>query len=209
MQTIHSQSDASIDRVRSPATVREATRILGLIDAMGLLRLREPIPYLQLSLLREAANAAANAGIGQHAAAVLADPHLSHQVLLATLRQLAEALEDSPVPNTEARELASVFGWELLSDLVHSSPASLRRYASTVRVAPDDVAGRMHWLAKVVGHLRGAYNDAGIRRWFERPRAQLQGRPPREFLLQPWTPDQPEVQAVWSLARSLAGAGGA
>lgn len=207
MQTIRSQSDTGIDRVRSPAAVREATRVLGLIDAMGLLKLREPIPYLRLSLLREAANAAAHAGIGQHAAAVLADPQLSQQVLLATLRQLAEALEDSPVPNTEARELASVFGWELLSDMVHSSPASLRRYASTARATPDDVAGRMHWLAKIVGHLRGAYNDAGIRRWFERPRAQLQGRAPNEFLLQRWTPDQPEVEAVRSLARSLAGAG--
>ncbi len=209
MRAIRSQSDTGIDRVRSPAAVREATRILGLIDAMGLLKLREPIPYLRLSLLREAANAAAHAGIGQHAAAVLADPQLSQQVLLATLRQLAEALEDSPVPSTEARELASVFGWELLSDMVHSSPASLRRYASTVRAAPDDVAGRMHWLAKIVGHLRGAYNDAGIRRWFERPRAQLQGRAPNEFLLQPWTPDQPGVEVVWSLARSLAGAGAA
>lgn len=209
MQAIRSQSDTRIDRVRSPAAVREATRILGLIDAMGLLRLREPIPYLRLSLLREAANAAAQAGIGQHAAAVLADPQLSQPVLLAALRQLAEALEESPVPDTEARELASVFGWDLLSDMVHSSPASLRRYASTARTAPDDVAGRMHWLAKIVGHLRGAYNDAGIRRWFERPRVQLQGRAPNEFLHQPWTPDQPEVEAVRSLARSLAGAGAA
>ena len=183
--------------------------MLGLIDAMGLLKLREPIPYLQLSLLREAANAASNAGIGQHAAALLADPQLSQQVLLATLRQLAEALEDSPLPNTEARELASVFGWEVLSELVHSSPVSLRRYASTARTAPDDVAGRMHWLAKIVGDLRGAYNDAGIRRWFERPRAQLDGHSPNEFLLRPWTPDQPEVEAVRNLAKSLAGAGAA
>jgi len=209
MVAIRSQSANPIDRVRSPAAVREATRVLGLIDAMGLLRLREPIPFLRLSLLREAANAAASAGIGQHAAAVLADPELSPQVLAATLRQLADALEDSPLPKSEARELATVFGWELLSEMVNSSPVSLRRYASTVREAPDDVAGRMHWLAKVVGQLRGAYNDAGIRRWFERPRAQLQGRAPKEFLRQSWTPDQPEVEAVLRLARSLAGAGAA
>lgn len=208
MQPIHSQSDPT-DRVRSPQAVREATRVLGLIDAMGLLKLREPIPYLQLSLLREAANAAARAGIGQHAAAVLADPQLNRRVLLLTLRQLAEALEDSPLPDSEARELASVFGWDLLSSMVHSSPASLRRYASTLRKAPDDVAGRMHWLAKVVGDLRGAYNDAGIRRWFDRPRVQLQGQAPNDFLRRPWTPDQPDVAAVRSLATSLAGAGAA
>ena len=209
MQAIRSQSAIPMDRVRSPAAVREATRVLGLIDAMGLLRLREPIPYLRLSLLRQAANAAADAGIGQHAAAVLADPELSPQLLAATLRQLADALEDSPLPKSEARELASVFGWELLSEMVSSSPVSLRRYASTQREAPDDIAGRMHWLAKVVGQLRGAYNDAGIRRWFERPRAQLQGEAPKAFLVRSWSPDQPDIEAVWKLARSLAGAGAA
>jgi hypothetical protein len=208
MHEIHSQSDAAY-RVRSPEAVREATRVLGLIDAMGLLKLREPITSLQLSLLREAANAAAQRGIGQHAAAVLAGPQPNRRVVLLALRQLAEALEDSPLPDSEARELARVFGWDPLALMVHSSPASLRRYASTLREAPDDVAGRLHWLAKVVGDLRGAYNDAGIRRWFDRPRVQLQGQAPNDLLHQEWTPDQPEIAAVRSLSTSLAGAGAA
>lgn len=176
---------------------------------MGLLKLPQPITYLQLSFLREAANAAAQAGIGQHAAAVLAEPQPNQTVVLRALKQLAEALEDSPLPDREARELAAVFGWEGLALMVHSSPASLRRYASTVREAPDDVAGRLHWVAKVVGDLRGAYNDAGIRRWFDRPRVQLEGQAPIALLRRKWTPDEPEIVAVRSLATSLAGAGAA
>jgi hypothetical protein len=208
MATIHSQS-AAADRVRSPQIVREAIRVLGLIDAMGLLKLEEPVTYLQLSHLREAANAAAHAGIGRHAAAILAEPKPDTRVLLLALRGLAEALEDSPLPNSEARELARVFGWDPLARMVHSSPASLRRYASALREAPDDVAGRLHWLAKVVGDLRGAYSDAGIRRWFARPRVQLEDLAPKDLLREGWTPDQPEISAVRRLANSLVGAGAA
>lgn len=208
MQQIHSESRGA-DQVRSPEAVREAIRVLGLMDAMGLLKLREPVTYLQLSVLREAANAAADAGIGRNAAALLADPRPTARRVLLALRQLAAALEDSPLPENEARELASVFGWDSLATLVNSSPASLRRYASTLRKAPDDVAGRLHLLAKVVGDLKGAYNDAGIRRWFERPRVQLDGRAPRDLLRGEWTPDQSHVLAVRGLANSLVGAGAA
>lgn len=208
MQPIRSESRQA-DHVRSPEAAREAIRVLGLMDAMGLLKLREPVTYLQLSLLREAANTAAQVGIGRSAAALLADPAPKPRVVLRALRQLAEALEDSPVPVTEARELGRVFGWDALALMVHSSPASLRRYAATLREAPDDVAGRLHLLAKIIGSLKGAYNEAGIRRWFSRPRVQLDGQAPGDLLRGDWTPDQPEVLAVRVLADSLLGAGAA
>jgi hypothetical protein len=208
MRQIRSQP-ARRDDVTSPEAVREAIRVLGLVDAMGLLQLKEPATYFQLSILREAANAAADAGIGRSAAALLARDQPDARLVLAALRQLAEALEDSPLPQGEARELGRVLGWDLLAAMVHASPVSLRRYASSVREAPDGVAGRLHLLALVVGNLKGAYNDAGIRRWFERPRVQLRGRAPKQLLHGEWTPDQPEVLAVRDLADSLAGAGAA
>lgn len=208
MQQIRSEPTRR-DDVRSPEAVREAIRVLGLLDAMGILQLREPATYFQLSFLREAANAAAHAGIGRNAAALLAGGQPNARRVLLALRQLAEALEDSPLPHREARELGRVLGWDLLAAMANSSPVSLRRYASTVREAPDDVGGRLHLLAKIVGNLKGAYNDAGIRRWFERPRVQLQGHAPKDLLHGDWTPDQPEVLAVQDLANSLAGAGAA
>lgn len=208
MQQVRLESTGR-DDVRSPEAVREAIRVLGLMDAMGLLELREPATYFRLSLLREAANVAARAGIGRSAAALLAGDRPNSRRVLLALRQLAQALEDSPLPPHEARELGRVLGWDLLATMAGSSPISLRRYASTVREAPDEIAGRLHLLAKIVGDLKGAYNDAGIRRWFERPRVQLHGRAPKDLLHGDWSPDQPEVVAVRELANSLAGAGAA
>lgn len=111
------------------------------------------------------------------------------------------------MPQPEIRELLTTFDAEELAGLVGASQSSLRRYALGARTTPDDTAARVHWLAKVVGDLRGAYNAAGVRRWFERPRAQLDGRPPRALLLGGWDPDDPGPRAVRDLARALSGAG--
>jgi hypothetical protein len=86
---------------------------------------------------------------------------------------------------------------------------SLRRYAAKSRTIPDLVAARLHFLALVVGDLGGAYNDFGIRRWFERPRSQLDGKAPRQILRGPWTPDDAVVQTLRALAADLAGPGAA
>lgn len=187
--------------------MREAIRVLALMDATGLLKLRDPVVDLRLSTLREAAHTAARAGIGRNAAAVLDTPGVKPRLVLLALRELAAALEESPFPEAEARELGRLFGWESLATMVDSSPASLRRYASAKRETPDDVAGRLHLVAKVVGGLKGAYNETGIRRWFERPRTQLGGRAPRDVLHGEWTPDQSDVVKIRSLADSLLGAG--
>src|SRR3989337_1114525 len=69
--------------------------------------------------------------------------------------------------------------------------------------APDDVAGRLHVLARIVGELRGAYNDQGIRRWFERRRTTLNDRTPQELLAGARDPDADGPGAVLAIARSL------
>jgi len=87
------------------------------------------------------------------------------------------------------------------------SKPSLQRYASGERTTPQDVAERLHALALIVSDLAGTYNEFGIRRWFERPRAQLGERSPAAMLKRGWTPDEESARRVRALAASLSGAG--
>ena len=83
------------------------------------------------------------------------------------LQRLNDALDASPVPASEWPGLVNILGIDLLARLVGVSAVSVRRYASGNRPTPDDIAARLHFLALVVGDLAGAYNDIGIRRWFD------------------------------------------
>ena len=67
---------------------------------------------------------------------------------------------------------------DLLAALLGVSPISVRRYAKGERRCSDAVAARLHWLALLIDQLEGTYNAYGIRRWFQRPRAALDGQPP-------------------------------
>ena len=89
--------------------------------------------------------------------------------------------------------------------LLGTSEVSLRRYLAGSRDVPDAVAARAHWLSLVVADLGGAYNQIGVRRWFERPRAQLAGHSPREALGPNWTPDGAAAAAIQGLAAALVG----
>ena len=111
-----------------------------------------------------------------------------------------KALGASPVPASDRLALQRVLGGDLLARLLCISTVSLRRYLSGVRSTPDDVAVRLHALALMVGDLAGAYDDAGIRRWFARPRTALGNRAPVDILTAGWQPDDPEVQQVRDLA---------
>lgn len=118
------------------------------------------------------------------------------------------ALEESPVPETEWRAMREVFDESLLARLLGIAPASLRRYASGGRRTPDEVAERLHFVALLVADLAGAYNPIGIRRWFQRPRAQLGGASPLEALGPDWHPAHPRAREVRALARALVGSPG-
>ena len=107
-------------------------------------------------------------------------------------------------PTHDLRSLEQILGPERLASLVGISPMSVRRYLSQARPMPDAVAARLHFIATLVGDLRGACNDAGIRRWFERPRQLLDNRAPAELLRDDWSPDDATAQKVRDLARSLA-----
>src|SRR5260370_42522075 len=93
----------------------------------------------------------------------------------------------------------------MLARLLGIPPASVRRYAAAARETPDNVAARLEWLALIVGDLAGAYNEIGIRQWFERKRSQLDGRTPAQLLTGHWKPDDTGPQKVRALAAALSG----
>jgi len=125
----------------------------------------------------------------------------------ALLRAVVAALEASPVPAYEWPAVSRVLDAEPLASLLNISVTSLRRYVSGERETPDEIAARLHHVALIVGDLAGAYNDVGVRRWFTRPRAALDGQPPGALLSGEWAPEDPGPQRVRDLARSLTALG--
>jgi hypothetical protein len=184
---------------------RHAVRIISTADAMGLLNGLE-IRALNAEVLRKVVERLAEAGIGQEARAELSAPkgQIDYGELLG---RLDDALELSLAPAHEWGALGELFGVEGLVSLLRIAQASVRRNRSGERPTPDDVAARLHFLASVVGDLAGAYNHYGVRRWFRPRRAQLDGQPPADFLVNDWDPVDPGPERVRALARGLAGAG--
>jgi hypothetical protein len=128
--------------------------------------------------------------------------------LEVALQAVLEALDGSPHPTGEWGPARELLGDDLLAVLVGGiSESSLRRYAGGSRETPDDVAWRLHVLARILAALRGSYNEYGIRWWFERPRAQLEGKTPGSILLAATNPDDPGVARVTRLAEALVGPG--
>ena len=199
---IRIQSVAEPFQSADPDVTREAMEALVLAEAMGLLG-DESVERLDLPTLRRVARSASDAGIGTLPSAALAVRKPAARDLRGVLQGLREALEDSPVPAQEWAALAPLFGADDLARLVAVSPASLRRYASGSRPTPDAVAARLHFLARVVAELKGAYNDIGVRRWFDRKRTLLRGRSPAQILTGDWNPEGGPAEKVLNLARSL------
>ena len=119
------------------------------------------------------------------------------------LRAIHEALAGSPAPTSEWPALSRSLGVHLLARLLGISTSSVRRYSSRARATPDAVAARLHFLALLVGDLAGAYNDIGVRRWFDRRRTALGGKTPADLLTGAWTPDERGPERVRKLAAAL------
>lgn len=172
-------------------------------DAMGLLT--QPVTCLDEAAMRNLGTGIAEAGIGQSFLSPLQEPSRCTTTLLATLlERVSEALDESPVPSTEWRALQDVLGPDLLTRLLGISSSSLQRYASGERGTPDNIAARLHFLALLVGDLAGAYNDIGVRRWFDRRRELLNGATPAEALGEEWSPEDDGPRRVRELSSALA-----
>jgi len=160
-----------------------------------------------MDLIGEAFEALEQAGIARRELAGLASAEPDH--LAAIVARVADALEASPHPRTEWGALTARLGDDLLARLCQVSLSSLTRYAGGVRDTPDAVAHRLHHVALVVADLAGSYNDRGIRRWFDRPRPQLDDASPASLLASSWDPDDAGPRRVAELAAALIGAGAA
>jgi hypothetical protein len=198
------QIESAVAPFTSPQIAFQAVTALGRADAMGLLPPDEHIGTLDLSSLRKVVSHIHRAGIARNIRLDFGDERTNAGLgLERALECLNIALEESPVPEFEWSRLTEVLGLELLSRLLGISASSVRRYKAAARTTPDDVADRLHFLSLIVGDLSGAYNEIGIRQWFERSRAQLDGRTPLNWLKAPWTPNQPGPRLVHDLARAL------
>jgi hypothetical protein len=157
-------------------------------------------------LLRQQGVAAIATGSLQRATRV--EP-LDDVDIIAALRATLEAVDASPRPKAEWTPTRNVVGDELLARLLRVSVSSLRRYSSGDRRTPDEVAWRLHLIARLLAALVGSYNDYGIRRWFERRRSALDNATPAELLEQADSEDDERLQRVIGLADELTGAAAA
>jgi len=197
-----------IESAKAPFTTRraafQAVTVLGRAEAMGLLPENELFATLDLDSFRKAVRHIHRAGIARNIGAEFHEAS-SGTDLERTLENLNAALEESPVPEFEWGRLADVLGLDLLTRVLGISASSIRRYKAAARTTPDDVAEKLHFLSLIVGDLGGAYNEIGIRQWFERKRAQLDGRTPLDWLKPHWKPTQAGPRRVQELARALTG----
>lgn len=185
------------------ATARLVFEAARRADAMGIFESAELQRFDEEAALQVAERARA-AGIGRTSVAQLHNVETPKPAEVESmLKTLIAALEQSPVPQFEWRSVLRVFEPEQLADLLDISLSSLRRYQAADRTTPDDIAARLHFLALVIGDLAGAYNEIGIRRWFQRKRTQLDGRSPAAALGRNWDPDDAGPQRVRALAAAL------
>ncbi len=196
---------------REPELVGPTFGVLKRAGAMGLFT--KTIGKLNFAAFREVVESLRKAGIAREAEPAvhfftLKSPskNVNSKELLRFMKILTDALEESPAPPYEWRRLTALFKPELddLAELLGVSLSSLRRYSSKHRDTPDDIAARLHFIALVTGDLVGAYNDMGVRNWFQRKRALLGGKAPKDLLRGDWQPGDSGPEHVRALARSLA-----
>jgi hypothetical protein len=157
------------------------------------------------ALISEIADELQHAGVAEASAARLHRAgNRGKADLIASLKATVEAVDASPLPDGEWANTREILGDELLRRALGGiSLISLRRYASGERATPDPVAHRLHLIARILSSLVGSYNYYGVRRWFERPRVQLDGVAPIQLLEVAGDDEDDLLAPVIALADSL------
>lgn len=184
--------------------VELGVRIVAFAETLGLVT---PTRGRAVSMgdVAAAFDAFAERGVGRHLGPW--SERVTTADLASRARRLLVAIDGSPMPDLEWPAVIAVLGEDLSGRLVGVSASSVHRYRTGERSVPDPVAERLHVVAQIVSDLSGSYNDFGIRRWFDRPRAQLDGSTPSGLLRGTWGPDDEPVCRVRELAQALVGAG--
>ena len=179
-------------------------------EAMGLVEPITSMDDFDVSGARKVLRSVKDAGIARSSVLELetadqanGEPTTNGHDIADLMRAVIAALEASPAPNSEWRSVARVFDAEHLAPLLGISASSLRRYQADTRSTPDDVATQLHFLALVISDLAGAYNDIGIRRWFQRERTPLDDKTPAGLLTGEWSPEDEGPRRVRQLAQAL------
>ena len=199
--------------LESPEAASLVLSLVARAQTMGFLPLREGRVELDREFLGELAELLRRRGVASRATASLAhamqaEP-LNAAELIDALRATLDAVDASPHPEGEWAPARELLGDQLLARLLRISASSLRRYADGDRRTPDEVAWRLHLVARLLAALVGSYNDYGIRRWFERSRSALDGVTPAELLEGAEAEDDERLERVLALAEQLTGAGAA
>jgi Protein of unknown function (DUF2384) len=189
----------------NPSSVRRLTfEAYRRAEAMGLVEPAPPTEDFDLTGVKRVLQGVRDAGIARSPVIELENVETPDgQDVAELMKMVIAALEASPAPHSEWRSVSRVFDAESLAPLLGISVSSLRRYQAGTRVTPDEVAARLHFLALVISDLAGAYNEIGVRRWFQRDRTMLDGRTPATLLSGEWNPEDEGAQRVRELARSL------
>ncbi len=171
----------------TPSVRSAAARLVLIADGLGLLPEDRPIERIDDELIREIARSSLSEGVaprrspghpgrhgGVHLGGSLGCPHRATP---------GRASPRSPMPRRELTGLLRTYGHESLGRLLGElacQPASLcDRHPRRARHGRGD---RIHFVSLLTTDLAGSYNAFGMRRWWERPRAALEGRSPREAL---------------------------
>ena len=195
--------------LKSAQAVSLALLLVARAQTMGFLPLREGRVELDRRFLEDLAELLRRRGVASRATASLAramQEPLNDVELIDALRATLDAVDASPHPEGEWAPARELLGDELLARLLRISASSLRRYAAGNRRTPDEVAWRLHLVARLLAALVGSYNDYGMRRWFERRRSALDGATPADLVERAKTEDDERLEAVLALADQLTGA---
>jgi hypothetical protein len=195
----------------SPQATSLALSLVARAQTMGFLPEREGRVELDRDFLVELAELLRRRGVASMATASLTHAMQSEPLndvdLINALRATLDAVDASPHPEGEWAPARELLGDEFIARLLRISASSLHRYAAGGRRTPDEVAWRLHLLARLLAALVGSYNDYGIRRWFERHRSALDGATPAELLERADAEDDERLERVLALAEQLTGAG--
>lgn len=102
--------------------------------------------------------------------------------------------------------LIKILGWELVISCAVADWGAMRKFLQGKGVLPDEVIARLDFLAELVGHLEGGYNQKGICQWFKRHRRDLPlGQAPAQIFNGDWRPEDYGPRKVMELAKQLSG----
>jgi hypothetical protein len=215
---IRSMVELQIESMQAPLleSAEAASLALSLVaraQTMGFLPQRKGPVELDRDFLVELAELIRRRGVASIPTASLTHAMraetLNDVELIDALRATLDAVDASPHPEGEWAPARELLGDELLARLLRISASSLRRYAAGDRRTPDEVAWRLHLVARLLAALVGSYNDYGIRRWFERSRSALDGATPAELFERAESEEDERLERVIAVAEQLTGAGAA